>query len=111
MLNERFMVQGKRLDNGEMVQGYYCIVEHDEEPIAIIVPTAISAHYKRNIVCGDVPVDPATVEPVAVKLHKSDAGSSICPNCGRFIMQYEQSHGNIAIRYCKWCGQRLDWTQ
>ena len=33
----------------------------------------------------------------------------ICPSCNRFIAKNEQSHGNIDIPYCKWCGQKLDW--
>lgn len=33
----------------------------------------------------------------------------ICPTCSKFIKQREQSHGNISIPCCKWCGQKLDW--
>lgn len=33
----------------------------------------------------------------------------ICPNCRKFLEQFEQSHGNIEIPHCKWCGQALDW--
>lgn len=33
----------------------------------------------------------------------------VCPNCRRLVLQFEQSHGNIEIRHCKWCGQALDW--
>ncbi len=33
----------------------------------------------------------------------------ICPNCEHFIRRYEQSHGNIEIPHCKWCGQALEW--
>jgi len=36
-------------------------------------------------------------------------GLYICPSCDRFIERHEQSHGNIEIPYCKWCGQRIDW--
>ena len=37
----------------------------------------------------------------------------ICPNtgCRRFILRREQSHGNIDIPHCKWCGQALEWTK
>lgn len=35
----------------------------------------------------------------------------ICPSCDRFINQHEQSHGNIDIPHCKWCGQALDWSR
>ena len=34
---------------------------------------------------------------------------AICPNCRRLVLQFEQSHGNIEIPHCKWCGQALDW--
>lgn len=43
---------------------------------------------------------------------RSDSGAySICPNtgCRRFILRREQSHGNIDIPHCKWCGQALEW--
>lgn len=33
----------------------------------------------------------------------------VCPNCRRLVLQFEQSHGNIEIPHCKWCGQALDW--
>lgn len=33
----------------------------------------------------------------------------VCPNCRKFLEQFEQSHGNIEIPHCKWCGQALDW--
>lgn len=33
----------------------------------------------------------------------------VCPSCNRFLERHEQSHGNIDIPYCKWCGQKLDW--
>ena len=32
-----------------------------------------------------------------------------CPACNKFISKNEQSHGNLDIPYCKWCGQKLDW--
>ncbi len=47
-----------------------------------------------------VPVD----EPESVTIDWK-----ICPDCERFISRYEQSHGRIEIRHCKWCGQKLDW--
>lgn len=33
----------------------------------------------------------------------------VCPNCRRLVLHFEQSHGNIEIPHCKWCGQALDW--
>lgn len=103
MIKERFLVRGKRLDNGEIIQGYYL---HNDGYCDR--PDGARAFIYRTDYARDA-VDPATVEPIVVKPRKSDAGSSICPNCEHFIMQYEQSHGNITVPYCKWCGQRLDW--
>lgn len=34
----------------------------------------------------------------------------ICPACNKFIEKNEQSHGNIVVPYCKWCGQKIDWS-
>ena len=36
---------------------------------------------------------------------------SVCPNCRKFLEQFEQPHGNIEIPHCKWCGQALDWKE
>lgn len=42
---------------------------------------------------------------------KSESGTfNICPTCGKFINRREKSHGNIDIPRCKWCGQKLDWS-
>lgn len=48
---------------------------------------------------------------VAKKPGKSGVGHNYyrCPNCDRLITRHEQSHGNIDISHCKWCGQALDW--
>lgn len=44
------------------------------------------------------------------KVPHSDSGAyGVCPCCERFIERFEQSHGNIEIPHCKWCGQALDW--
>lgn len=55
------------------------------------------------------------VEKLSPKVPKrSDSGAyHICPNkdCRRLIERREQSHGNIDIPHCKWCGQALEWTK
>ena len=42
-----------------------------------------------------------------------DSGYYECPGkgCNKFVKKREQSHGNIDIPHCKWCGQALDWSE
>lgn len=48
----------------------------------------------------------------ALKPKKSDSGEFyICPNCNKFVQRFEQAHGNNEIPYCKWCGQKWDWSE
>lgn len=54
-------------------------------------------------ICAIERLTPATPEP------SSSGVFGICPNCEAFLDRYEQSHGNIEIPHCKWCGQALDW--
>lgn len=55
-------------------------------------------------------LDEALKKQIAQKPERSDSGMFyICPSCQRFIERNEQSHGNIDIPFCKWCGQALDW--
>lgn len=50
-------------------------------------------------------------DKVPRKPEKSDSGMFyICPNCNVFIEKNERAHGNIDIPFCKWCGQKLDWS-
>ena len=103
-MNERYMVQGKRLDDGETVQGYY----------AFIPKSNFCAHDRHLMfVVGDDQddldcelVDPATVEPVAVKpVVNKNTWQKYCPNCNVLC------NNPFAPRaeYCGKCGQRLDW--
>ena len=36
--------------------------------------------------------------------------ATVCPCCDRFIDRHEQSHGNLDIPHCKWCGQAINWN-
>jgi len=104
MIPERFIVRGKRVDDGELVEGYYRETQgYDCETLYLI--------HSILFACQDHEADPATVEPVAVRPLKSEGGSDVCPNCNKFVQRYEQFHGKVEIPYCKWCGQRLDWTR
>lgn len=35
----------------------------------------------------------------------------ICPNCQRLILRHRETHGNINISFCEWCGQALEWNK
>ena len=48
---------------------------------------------------------------IPVKLEKTDSGTFyICSNCKKIVKKNEQSHGNLNIPHCKWCGQAWDWS-
>ena len=102
---ERFMVQGVRLDTGEVVAGYYCRKTR-------LKPSKIDVGDFIVIVCGTgdhkytgfIAVDPATIEPVAVDVWK-EAGLYFCPNC----KQDFSSDPDYKWNYCPECGQRLAW--
>jgi len=100
-MNERFLVRGNRLSNGKLVVGY--LFETEKE--SLINYKSIGAEKICSV------LDPESVEPFAVKAKISDSGVyHICPNCDRLISEREPSHGKIKIPYCKWCGQRIDWS-
>ena len=111
-MNERYLVSGKRVDTGEYVTGYYCkktYLKIKKMHVGDFIVTIQKIGFDK--ITGFFMVDPATVEPVAVKPKKSDSGEyHICPNCERLISEREPSHGKIQIPYCKWCGQRIDWS-
>jgi len=44
------------------------------------------------------------------KIPRRSGRYGVCPNCSRLIERYEQKHGGIEIPHCKWCGQKLDWS-
>lgn len=53
----------------------------------------------------------ALEKQIPKKPQKSESRTfDICPTCGKFINRREKSHGNIDIPRCKWCGQKLDWS-
>ncbi len=55
-------------------------------------------------------VQKAVEKQIPKKPEKSDSRMFyICPCCRRFVQKNEQSHGNIDIKFCKWCGQAFDW--
>ncbi|MCL2216936.1 MAG: hypothetical protein FWB91_07955 [Defluviitaleaceae bacterium] len=114
MIDERFMVQGKALnddykDDGEWVTGYY-----RAHPIYSDCGKCVKHHnHFIDGINGDCTyVDPATVEPVAVKV-ESLGESHFCPNCGRLYdcWIYKDTKPEQMPNYCDLCGQRLDWSE
>jgi len=103
-ISERFMVRGKRVDNGEWVIGYFI----KRLPLGGegIAESLIFNDKKHADGWYSAVVDPATVEPVAVKPIRESTlvGDYICPNCGVAFMA-----GFGVTNYCGNCGQRLDW--
>lgn len=53
----------------------------------------------------------AAERAVPEKMRTTETGATVCPCCNRFIERHEQSHGNLDIPHCKWCGQTIDWMQ
>lgn len=41
--------------------------------------------------------------------HSNSGAYGVCPCCERLIERFEPAYGNIEIRHCKWCGQKLNW--
>ena len=131
MIRERFMVKGKRLDNGKIVQGYYFRQlrtsgsHEDKEALVDVIETA-PASYSQT--CFEV--DPNTIEPVAIKvINKKETQEVLreynpvlgykkigyiieaeCPNCGRTVRDTTNlpMEDNIG---CRMCLQRLDWRE
>ncbi len=120
MLNERFMCEGTRPNCGEIIDGYVLYSDNLLPSKAYICAGIESAEsIKGGYIIGRFfEVDPASVEPVAVKVEKIQCGSRLnkpiycgeCPNCGLTVASaknypYELNSND----YCGHCGQRLDW--
>jgi hypothetical protein len=92
-MSKRYMVKGKRNDNGEWVEGYLIVAAG---------MTFISVFGVREPVHADCD----TIEPVAVAVVRSDTvGIGRCPNCD-IIFRTD----TLPTKYCSSCGQHLDWT-
>lgn len=121
-MDDRYLYRGKRLDNGEIIQGslidrrrWYGVCE-----IEICNEEIEKDCYER------FEVDPATVEPVAVRVEKGKTTSMIdiltkkteyftdqhCPNCHKKIanLEADKNMPDTIFEYCQYCGQRLDWS-
>ena len=116
----KHLVQGKRIDNGEMVCGYYTYVT--EFGAKGLRKPKIVAQGDYGVIGFEV--DPATVEPVAAKvtakvetidLSNNQLGTRIenyntyyCPSCNEVLTGITHIKN---YNYCHGCGQRLDWTE
>jgi len=103
MIPERFMVRAKQIDNGEWVYGAY-LEKYYSSRYGRIDAIFYSDEYKTY----RIPIDPETVEPVAVKVlcEKTDVGNYRCPNChAAFIINMDITN------YCGHCGQKLLWEE
>lgn len=66
--------------------------------------------YERRKLYANLAIE-ALEKQIPKKPQKSESGMfDICPTCGKFINRREKSHGNIDIPRCKWCGQKLAWS-
>lgn len=109
----RHMKQAKRVDNGELVQGYYIFYAPYKRHV-IYAPNDLNSNRWINY-----DVDPATVEDVAAKpktnkwLEKStEMLTYYCPHCNIKFGESCTCHNRIfeEPNYCPDCGQRLDWS-
>lgn len=108
MIKERYMVEGKRLDNGEMIKGYYVHDKGLEIDLSLDEP---STNYETHLIYVNTDdcyeVDPTTIQPVAVKpiIKRIFDGTKEfnyehCPNCETGII-------NKKYKYCPHCGQHI----
>lgn len=120
MIKERFMVEGKRLDNWEIIRGYLTTDEKFDDEIRYFIEFWVKSE-KANV-CNQrryYEVDPATIQPVAVKVKNIDkCGKSFgkqtdcgnCPNCDWTVASAKNYPYDLENNdYCGHCGQRLAW--
>jgi hypothetical protein len=117
------MVKGKRVDNGEWVEGYLCLDTVHEGRIpfksagTLKTVTVIQVTRQKNY-HPTTTIDPDTIEPVAVPVviepvygyedKKPSYYELCCPNCQAVFEDYEPDN---KPNYCEGCGQRLDWSE
>jgi endogenous inhibitor of DNA gyrase (YacG/DUF329 family) len=99
-MNERYLVRGQRIDNGESVEGYYVYTCGDDKHWILKL-----GEYKRE-------VEPVTVEPISVKPQKDEGYKSFkCPNCKKLWLPSDSGIKEGLYNYCCICGQRLDMSE
>ena len=108
LIQERYQVRGKRLDNGELLQGYYVPVGDGRATIVQPHQRSINDTDALEGTADVWLVDPATVQPVAADLDKADSKNlvGICRNCRRIESKIDGDEW-----FCRYCGQRLSWPE
>ncbi len=43
-------------------------------------------------------------------LFREGSDKTYCPGCKHPISRYAKGHGNYEVSFCKWCGQKIDWS-
>ncbi len=108
MTEKRFVVDGTRPDCGEVLTGYVLYPDNLLPGKAYICAGIESAESIDGgyLIGRFFEVDPASVEPVAVKVLRETGiiHSERCPNCHVHV-----SDNTYMQKYCDHCGQRLDW--
>jgi hypothetical protein len=95
---KRYMVKGKRVDNGKLIEGFVIA-----NKLGVYIVHEIKYLYEPHPHEYYAEIDPNTIEPLAsaVLVH-GDYGA--CPNCGVAF-----GDDMFAEEYCKYCGQCLEW--
>lgn len=106
----RYQVTGIRVDNGKMIQGYYCPTSFGRFPVRpaiVIIGEGSSEPFE---------VDPNTIQPVKIPVviegvygdfDKTPAYYKFhCPGCSRVMDMSEEW-----FDYCPECGCRFDYTK
>ena len=104
MISERYLFRGKRLDNGEWIEGG---IAYDHQ---IQKPVIMTMSESPKFVAWDV--DPDTIEPVAVPVVVKNKEYR-CPNCNAWFYTVARKEQKLVgtTPYCGNCGQRLDWEK
>lgn len=110
MIQEYWLCEAKRCDNGEIVQGYPFHIQNDGCVVTCIEIEPLSANdYSEIYSSCYCEVNPETVRKVKVKPEKYQDGEETfyqCPNCKQLYLTWAPKVMNCCIE----CGLKLDWS-
>jgi hypothetical protein len=94
MITARHIKQGRKTDDGKLIQGYLSEINN------LLIITDIKTKHSYE-------VNPSTIEDVAVEV--VDIGKHMaCPNCQSLSINIHKRNGKpFKCAYCPECGQRL----